>query len=318
MADQRITELTAIAAAAASDLLVLVDMSGTAITKKITFANLITSLASAIELLAQGTVNGRLTLLSATPLPTTDQTARPIIYFTPYLGNKVGLYNGTSWKLYTFTEKSISLAGMAANRNYDVFGYASAGTLVIEALAWTSDLARATALTTRDGVHVRADDVTRRYLGTFRTTATIGQCEDSEARRYVWNLYNQVQRHLFYTAIDIHIYNSATERAWNNNTAHRFQWVQGSAQSFMTNVCALSSTTSGTSTRVAAGLDVISGGDHRYGVVGQGVANAGSLVGDGGGNMVAPGFHFIQCLQTSSVTGTNTFFALILRGNFLA
>src|SRR4051812_49331438 len=53
---------------------------------------------------------GRLTLTSGTPLTTSDVTAAGTVYFTPYNGNVIGLYDGTDWLAIPFTEQSISLA----------------------------------------------------------------------------------------------------------------------------------------------------------------------------------------------------------------
>ena len=41
--------------------------------------------------------NGRLTLTSGTPVTTNDVTAATTIYYTPYKGNAIQLYNGTNW-----------------------------------------------------------------------------------------------------------------------------------------------------------------------------------------------------------------------------
>jgi len=53
--------------------------------------------------------HGRLTLESGVPVSTTDQTAKTILYYTPYVGNIVSLYSGTAWEDKTFTEIHIDL-----------------------------------------------------------------------------------------------------------------------------------------------------------------------------------------------------------------
>lgn len=141
--------------------------------------------------------DGRLTLTSGTPVTTSDVTAATTVYFTPCKGNKVALYDATyGWDVLSFSELSIALGTDTASRPYDVFAYINAGAVAIERLAWTNDSTRATALTTQDGVLVKSGDPTRRYLGTYRTTSTIGQTEDSYANRLVYNHYNQVERPL--------------------------------------------------------------------------------------------------------------------------
>lgn len=51
----------------------------------------------------------RLTLESGVPISSTDQTAKTILYFTPYVGNIISLYSGTAWEDKTFTEIHIDL-----------------------------------------------------------------------------------------------------------------------------------------------------------------------------------------------------------------
>lgn len=144
----------------------------------------------------QGFAGGRLTLESGVPISTADQAAKTNVYYTPFTHNLVGLYDGTSWKLYTFTEKTLALGTITADKNYDVFLYDNAGTLTLElSAAWTNDTTRADALTTQDGVYVKSGATTRRYLGTIRTTATT-TTEDSARRRFVWNANNRVLRKL--------------------------------------------------------------------------------------------------------------------------
>lgn len=53
---------------------------------------------------------GRLTLETATPVSTSDQTAKTTVYFTPYYGNQIALYDSIEyWNIVNFTEKSIKL-----------------------------------------------------------------------------------------------------------------------------------------------------------------------------------------------------------------
>src|SRR3990167_7040004 len=120
-----------------------------------------------------GVCDGRLTLTSGTPVTTADVTGATSIYFAPFKGNRIGLYDGSSaWAIYTFTELTLALGTLTSGLPYDVFAYDSSGTVTLEALAWTNGTTRATALTTQNGVLVKTGATTRRYLGTFYTTAT--------------------------------------------------------------------------------------------------------------------------------------------------
>lgn len=154
--------------------------------------------------------DGRLTLESGVPVSSTDQTAKTTVYFTPYKGNRVAIYNGSSWVLLSFVETSIALGTLTIDKNYDVFAYSNGGTVALElSAAWNSATARfgsgpyAALLPTQDGVYVKSTDGTvidntRRYLGTFYTTATT-TTEDSVLKRLLWNYYNRVPRPLAVT-----------------------------------------------------------------------------------------------------------------------
>jgi hypothetical protein len=137
--------------------------------------------------------DGRLTLTTATPVTTADVTAATTVYFTPYKGNRIATYDGTNWNVATFTEKSVGVPATTSTP-FDVF--IVDGTLALETVNWSSDSARATALVLQDGVYVKTGATTRRYLGTCRTTTVSGQTEDSVAKRYVWNAFNRLRRHM--------------------------------------------------------------------------------------------------------------------------
>lgn len=139
---------------------------------------------------------GRLTLETGVPVSTTDQSAKATLYWTPYLGNSVGLYNGTTWVMRSFIELSLSLVGYTASKPYDIFVYDNAGTAALESLIWTSATARATALTTQDGVLVKTGATTRRYLGTIYINGSGAQTDDTAEKRYVFNHYNRSWRPL--------------------------------------------------------------------------------------------------------------------------
>jgi len=179
------------------------------------------------------TCNGRLTLTSGSPVTTSDVTAATTLYFTPYKGDHIAIYDGEEWLFYQFEEISLSLSSYAADTNFDIFIYDNAGTLTLESVAWTDDTTRATALTTQNGVYVKSGDTTRRYLGTIRTTGTIGQCEDSVTKRFVWNYYNRKQRRLYKLFGGSWTYATATFRLIENDSTNRFSIVTGLAEDLL-------------------------------------------------------------------------------------
>ena len=261
------------------------------------------------------TVDGRLTLQSGTSVPSSNQTAKTTIYFTPHKGNQIAVYDGTSWSKKSFSEISLSLSGYAADTNFDIFIYDNSGTLTLESTAWTNNTTRATALTTQNGVYVKSGATTRRYLGTIRTTATTGQCEDSTIRRFVWNYYNREIR-IMSGYLDegggSHTYSGGSWRAYNNST---------------------SVTTSNGGTRVELVIGINSpihfhvNAQNKYGFTGisydtttsittNAVIHDGTNTGSGMRSTasdiynLSAGFHYLQVVENSVSTNTATFYWL--------
>lgn len=177
-----------------------------------------------------GVCEGRLTLTTALPVTVSDVTAATTIYFTPYKGNRVALFDGAYWSMRTFAELSIAVPA-TTSQMYDVWLYDNAGVLTLELLAWTNDTTRATALVMQDGIYVKTGVTTRRYLGSCRTTAVSGQTEDSFAKRYVWNYTHRVMRGMrAVDTADSWTYTLATFRQANANAANQLDFVIGVAE----------------------------------------------------------------------------------------
>ena len=255
MADQKVTQLTELLAPAKNDVLYVVDdPTGTPLSRKVRLENL-------ASLLAPGLVQGRLTLASGDPVPITMLTFQTTVYFTPYKGNKIALNNGSRWIVHAFTEKSISMSGWTADSNFDIFGYLSGGSLVLESLIWTDDTTRATALAWHDGVYVKSGDITRRYLGTVRTHIE-GQTDDDDGSRLIWNYYNRVERWFRQLNTESHSYTTATIRRWNNESTHRIDFVIGVQEDPVVIALRTGIKTTATGVRyVSLGVDTVSGDD---------------------------------------------------------
>jgi hypothetical protein len=139
---------------------------------------------------------GRLTLTSGVPVTSNNIYGAGNLYFTPYLGNKIAVYNGARWVLYEFTEISIDLSGVAPDKIYDVFARDNAGVLELGVNIWADDTARNDVVKDRDGIYILDGPGDRRYLGTFRTDGA-GTLNDAENIRTLWNYYNRVPRTLY-------------------------------------------------------------------------------------------------------------------------
>lgn len=170
--------------------------------------------------------DGRLTLTSGVPVLTSNVTSAGTLYWTPYGGNRVALYDGSQWVLHSFTELSLALS-ITSGTLYDVFVYDNSGTLTLELAAWTNNTTRATALATQDGVLVKSTDATRRYLGTLRASGT-NTCEDSDTKRFLFNHYHRARRKLTKTESTANW--TTSNDAWeslNASTANRVEMVIG-------------------------------------------------------------------------------------------
>ncbi len=134
---------------------------------------------------------------------------------------------------------------LPASTVYDVFCYISAGAPKLEFVAWSNSGAgtgaRATALTTQNGIYSKNGDVTHRYVGTILTAATAGTIDHTFTtasgaggaypRLGVWNYYNRLPiRCSKAETTDTWNYNSATWRPFNgasSNISNRIEVVIG-------------------------------------------------------------------------------------------
>lgn len=306
MADAKLTALTETSVAALDDVSYTVDVSDTTddaagSSRKLSFNRL-------GGLFIPSYCDGRLTTESGVPVSTSDRTSQGTIYFTPYRGNRITIYDGTRWKLYSFTERSLALTA-TSGKNYDVFIYDNAGTLTLElSAAWTNDSTRADALTTQDGVYVKSGSTTRRWLGTIRASGT-NVTEDSETKRFVWNAYNQ-ERQSFLRAetTDSWTYGTNTWRQANASASNQVEIVCGLPTHVNVSVVANGYPPSGAYDCFAAiGVDsTTSPSGIRCVVYGSGVTapSCGRYVG-----RLAAGYHYLawleKCTGTISWTGDN-------------
>lgn len=194
---------------------------------------LITSPNPPVPLMDNGVNDFRLTLTTGVPVTSADVLAATIIYLTPSgKGNRIALYNAVgAATICTSAQISIAVPN-TTTQMYDIFGYNNAGVPTLELLAWTNDTSRATAIVlTTTGTYTKSGDLTRRYLGSFRTTGSSGQTEDSAAKRYLWNYYNRVTRVMrVLEATDSWAYTTATFRQANGATGNQLDYVVGVAE----------------------------------------------------------------------------------------
>jgi hypothetical protein len=249
--------------------------------------------------------NGRLTLSSGTPVPTTDVTGASTVYFTPSNGDKLSLYSGSRWLLYTFSEKSVGVPATTTTP-FDVFAYDNSGTVTLETVNWTNDTTRATGLTTQNGIWVKSGAATRRYLGTLRTTGSSGNSEDSASKRFVWNMCNRVPRKLIAKQTTANwAYTTETWRPSNNDTTAgitRVEYVVGRSREMVRLNAYFPSVNSGSAT-VAVGIGINSTSSNSADLYGGSAVSENAVRAD---LNTAPseGYSYAQMLEYSKATGT--------------
>lgn len=212
-----------------------------------TIAEVITAANNQYNFIPQG----RLTLTSGQPVQIANATSASTIYYTPFNGDKVSLWNGSSsFVFYEFTELTLTLStNHIANTNYDLYIVRDGGIIYLATgPAWTGDNNRGTGAGTAEtefikGVIVNKNAITVRpgntgsgttisvparaatLVGWVRTTV-IGQTEYTIAptpavggtnnKLFLGNAYNK--RTLVSRLIDTSpswTYSSAAIRAMN-------------------------------------------------------------------------------------------------------
>jgi uncharacterized protein (DUF2147 family) len=263
----------------------------------------------------------RMTLTTGVPVTTSDVTAATTIYVAPYKGNRIALYDGSAtWNILTSAEMSIAVPATTATM-YDLFCYDNAGTATLEALAWTNDTTRATALTTQNGVLVKTGAVTRRYLGSFRTAGVSGQTEDSLANRFVWNYYNRVRRPMRVAEASASWnYSTATIRQANGAAGNLVSFVIGVSEDIVRAnvwVAASSNTPASAAMESLIGLDSTSSGVANAIVALYSPTTNGYTftLNPGWAGFPGAGKHYLSWLEKGNGTATNTWYGATTDGN---
>ena len=165
---------------------------------------------------------GRLTAQPGTPVHSSDVTSGASVYYTPYVGNLIPVYNGSTMVPTAFSELTLVLnAAHSTNTIYDVFVWSNAGVLgIVTGPAWNTSTAGSgargtgastTQLTRVNGLWVNAVSMTGRngsntftvgansgtYVGSIFIDGSAGQISChltwGQSRKWgIWNAYNRV------------------------------------------------------------------------------------------------------------------------------
>lgn len=121
---------------------------------------------------------------------TASQISGTVAFYSGYEAMTAAVAGNVGTKTVTGTTATIQNASTITV----VVGFGNNGP-TMELTAWTNDTTRASAVSLQNGRWTKTSDKTRLLVGTIRTTATT-TTEDSESKRFVFNVYNRVERRL--------------------------------------------------------------------------------------------------------------------------
>jgi hypothetical protein len=238
-----------------------------------------------------GLPGGRLTLQSAVPVMSSNQSSQ-IVYYAPYISQFAPIWNGSTLQPYNFCSSlsdqvglSLNMAGSAnwpINNAFDVFVTLNVGVPILATVQWTNPSTRATALSIFGGMLTNATIATMRinatttlsvpanqgtFLGTFYATGngatvwTYGAAASggSAASLYICNYYNKV---LFNTIVQdngaSYTYTSSVARLARASNGNVINYIQSdSERAAIINYNAIGQlvAVSSASSRVGIGID---------------------------------------------------------------
>jgi hypothetical protein len=203
---------------------------------------------------------GRLTLVTGTPVMTSDQTAKGTISWTAYVGCAAPIYSGSAWSMMSAASDvtyTLSATAHLSGKLYDLFLYNNSGSLALgTSPAWTSNTARSNAISMLNGIWTNTSSITltvsggastttiganqATYVGTFYATAN-GQTGmafhpaaasgGSNTILGLYNAYNRVRTSGWSFDNASWPYTTNAVRAAHNSTSNRVSWVDGLQQS---------------------------------------------------------------------------------------
>lgn len=201
---------------------------------------------------------GRLSLAAGTPVRTSNVSSAINIYYTPYIGQMVPIYNGTTFDMVDIggdlvnvtTDATTNPAAAAITSVYDMFIWLNNGVPTLSrGPAWTSNAVRSagTALARIRGLMTNAVAITNgpaQYMGTYvgtiatnSATATVSwifggvAAGGTKAVLGVWNMYNRVtiQTRVTDSAVP-YTYTTAVVRYANGSANNAIMYVIGMAE----------------------------------------------------------------------------------------
>lgn len=286
---------------------------------------------------------GRLTLSTSNAVAYVNVTGATSIYYTPYEGNLIPLYDGTKFIQKSFSEitntttnNTTNPAACTTNSNYDLFVWDNGGTITLSrGPAWTSDTARGTGAGTTElqrlnGIWTNKVAITNgpaankgTYVGTVRTDgssqvnwnfAPSAAAGGAEAKLHVFNAYNRVFTYgISQDSTGSWSYGTATWRSLDNSTSNRISYIDGLSE--LTIIASLQ-----------AALNQSGGGLYHFGVNRDSTtatppSSTMSQIGSTNGTVQyevnytpSLGYHYLQAMEASGSGGSTTVYGQISMG----
>jgi len=282
-----------------------------------------------------GPPQGRLSLAASAPVMTTTQTAKTLLYYLPYVGNLVPIYDGTTWTMtsigpllsITTTDTTKNPAAVGASQVLDWFIWSDAGTLRLShGPAWSSDTARSAGtniINGGNGIWLNDASITNAcaalrgtYVGTTRSNASstidwqYGAVASPPTEIWfgVWNAYNRVDVAAFTGESATNwTYASTTPHAVNARNSYRASVIVGLNEDSLLGIYSTHAALNTVGGTIGIGYDSTS----VFSANGSAQASSTSLQSGVTAEIAitpAIGWHYIQALEVATTAGTAAFY----------
>lgn len=337
-----ISTLATKASPAAGDYVMLSDQAASGEVKKATVSSIAAAGSVASFNGQTGAVvgywppQGRVTLTSGTPVMTATTSGQTTVYYTPYVGDLVPLYDGTNVVPTVFAELSQattdatkSPAAVAANSVYDIFVWDDGGTIrATRGPPWTNDTTRSagTGIVRIKGILLNDVAITNgpaanrgTYVGSIRSNSSSqidyifgGIGAGGVAGNFsVYNAYNQVTVTTFVgDSTDSWTYNVAnTWRSANASAGNRVSFLRGLNEDSVLATYVQMVRPDGNTVSAGIGADSTTA---PTGIRGSSFFSAGNLfvINNNASYAGTPGFgyRFVQAIEAQNNTTSTTYY----------
>lgn len=289
------------------------------------------------------TPQGRLTLTTGVPVMNADVSAATSIFYAPYVGSNVPVFNGTLFQNYTFAQLTLALNTSAhlSGNLYDAFIFLNNGVVTIgTGPAWSSTSARGTGAGTTqlqqtNGIYTNANSIVLKngvttfsavaagqatYVGTFyatangQTTITVSPAAAANGTNNIIGLYNAYNRiKICARCIDTTAswtYNSATVRSANGSNSNRISWLDGLQQTPVEAKYFVYCAPSSNGTIAGIGVDSTTASSGTIGAMSTSAGTSTTAVAEFESYPLL-GLHYVQALEAIFGGGTGGFSGVI-------